>query len=108
MGLVFVNIGGKMKYLINGSEVNEIQFRQTFLNYRILQDEKDNIGLTFLRAYLQMTLEKEKMEELTKTVATYEINRVFREMPRYSILGQLFEIIAEPVAAPEEKKEEQQ
>lgn len=91
-----------MKFLINEVEVKEEEFADKFLNMRILEEEKHDLALLYIRAFIEsFYTEDEKRVQFMRTIAMYEVRRCFRESRFMTILGQLFEIREE--AAPVEQ-----
>lgn len=92
-----------MKFFINQVEVSEELFHDKFLSCRILDEERNDLSLIYIRALSEFLLDsKEKRDAFTRTISSYEVRRAFRETRLVSLLGYLFEIKDEEVEQPKE------
>lgn len=86
-----------MKFFINEVEVTEVEFQDKFLNMRLLEEEKHDLSLIYIRALSEMLItEEEKKTAFMRMISGYEVRRCFRDGRFVTVLGQLFEIREEP------------
>lgn len=80
-----------MKYLINRQEVDFEKFKEAILVMR-LEEESSDLGLLYLRAFIESYLDKTFNDRVKQIVAAYETQRLFKNSRMVVVNNIIFEV----------------
>lgn len=89
-----------MKFFINGQQVEQSVFFQTFYGTS-LNAKSDDITLTFLRVFAEALLDKAKFDEMTQNAVNFYTTMMFNRQSTHIVAGNVFHVEQEPIESSE-------